>query len=106
MTPEFIIDFGRKAMEMMLMLSLPMLGVGLVVGLAVSIFQATTHIQEQTLQFIPKILCISVTLVIAGPWMLEQLSDFAINVFTNFPDWVRMGAGLANIGLSAPADLQ
>ncbi|UQZ89989.1 flagellar biosynthetic protein FliQ [Deltaproteobacteria bacterium Smac51] len=104
MTPEFVIDFGRRSMEMVLTLALPMLGVGLIVGLAISIFQATTHIQEQTLQFIPKILAITVTLVIAGPWMLEELTDFTANVFTHFPEWVRIGDGVANDGLFIPRD--
>ncbi len=104
MTPEFIVDYGRRAMEMVLLLAIPMLGVGLVVGLMVSIFQATTHIQETTLQFIPKILAITVTLVIAGPWMLEELRDFTTNIFTNFPEWVRVGAGVVNEGLFLSAD--
>jgi flagellar biosynthetic protein FliQ len=99
MTPEFVIDFCRRGMELTLMLALPMLGVGLIVGLSVSIFQATTSIQEMTLQFIPKILCISITLVIAGPWMLEELTDFTTLVLSNFPDWVRVGAGVANPGI-------
>ncbi len=103
MTPEFIIDFGRQAMEMVLLLALPMLGVGLIVGLAVSIFQATTQIQEMTLQFIPKIICISITLVVVGPWMLQELRDYTINILTSFPEWVRVGAGVASEGLSSTA---
>lgn len=102
MTPQFIIDFGRQAMEMVLILSLPMLGVGLVVGLIVSVFQATTSIQEMTLQFIPKIICISITLVVAGPWMLTELSDFTTRILTEFPEWVRVGAGVINMGLDQP----
>lgn len=102
MTPEFIIDFGRQTMEMILLLSMPMLGVGLVVGLMVSVFQATTQIQEMTLQFIPKIICISLTLVLVGPWMLEELSDFTIRILTTFPEWVRTGFGVANLGLNLP----
>ena len=102
MTPEFVINFGRQAMEMVLMLALPMLGVGLVVGLAVSVFQATTQIQEMTLQFIPKIICITLTLVIVGPWMLEELTDFTINIFTSFPEWIRVETGIANPGLAVP----
>lgn len=89
-------------MEMVLTLALPMLSVGLIVGLTVSVFQATTQIQEMTLQFIPKIICISLTLVIVGPWMLEELTDFTTRIFTNFPEWVRSGFGVANIGLSLP----
>ncbi|MDR2946424.1 MAG: flagellar biosynthesis protein FliQ [Candidatus Adiutrix sp.] len=102
MTPEFVINFGRQAMEMVLLLALPMLGVGLVVGLVVSVFQATTQIQEMTLQFIPKIICISLTMVVVGPWMLEELTDYTVNIITSFPEWVRTGFGLANIGISMP----
>jgi len=102
MTPEFVIDFCRRAMEMVLLLALPMLAVGMVVGLAVSVFQATTSIQEMTLQFIPKILLISITLVIAGPWMLEELTDFTTLVLNSFPEWIRVGWGVANPGLTQP----
>ena len=102
MTPEFVIDFCRRAMEMVLLLSMPMLAVGLIVGLAVSVFQATTSIQEMTLQFIPKILLISITLVIAGPWMLEELTDFTALVLNTFPEWIRIGWGVANPGLDQP----
>ena len=102
MSPQFVIDFGRQAMEMVLLLSMPMLGVGLVVGLMVSVFQATTSIQEMTLQFIPKIICISITLVVAGPWMLTELSDFTIRILTGFPEWVRVGTGVINPGLGQP----
>ena len=102
MTPDFVIDFCRRAMEMVLMLALPMLTVGLIVGLAVSILQATTSIQEMTLQFTPKILFISVTLVLAGPWMLEELTDFASLVISSFPEWVRVESGVANQGINMP----
>jgi flagellar biosynthetic protein FliQ len=102
MTPEFVIDFCRRAMEMVLMLALPMLTVGLIVGLAVSVFQATTSIQEMTLQFIPKILLISITLVVAGPWMLEELTDFTTLVLSTFPEWIRVGSGVANEGIIMP----
>ena len=102
MTPEFVIDFGRQAMEMVLLLAMPMLGVGLVIGLAVSVFQATTQIQEMTLQFIPKIICITLTLVIVGPWMLQELTEFTTRILVEFPQWVRVGPGAINIGLEQP----
>lgn len=102
MTSEFVIDFGRQAMEMVLMLALPMLGVGLIVGLMVSVFQATTQIQETTLQFIPKIICITLTMVIVGPWMLQELTEFTSRIFTSFPEWVRVGPGAINVGLEQP----
>ncbi|MDR1083607.1 MAG: flagellar biosynthesis protein FliQ [Deltaproteobacteria bacterium] len=99
MTTEFIIDFGRRAMELILTLSLPMLLVGLVIGLMVSVFQATTQIQEMTLQFIPKIVCISLVLVLAGPWLLEKLSEYTENILLHFPEWIRAAEGLATPGL-------
>lgn len=102
MTPEFIIDFGREAIQLTLLLSMPMLLVGLVVGLVVSVFQATTSIQEMTLQFIPKIICIALTMVLVGPWMLEELTDYMARILTNFPEWVRLGAGITNLGLDQP----
>ena len=102
MTPEFVIDFGREAIQLTLLLSMPMLVVGLVVGLAVSIFQATTSIQEMTLQFIPKIICIALTMVLVGPWMLEELTDYTAKILTDFPEWVRIGTGVVNIGIDQP----
>jgi flagellar biosynthetic protein FliQ len=104
-TVEFVIDYGRKAMELILMLSLPMLVVGLVIGLLVSIFQATTQIQEMTLQFIPKIVCISLVLVIAGPWLLDILMAYTQNILERFPEWVRTTEGLAVQGMD-PAGMQ
>jgi flagellar biosynthetic protein FliQ len=102
---EFVIDFGRKAMELILLLSLPMLLVGLAIGLIVSVFQATTQIQEMTLQFIPKIVCISLVVVVAGPWLLDKLLEYTEMILVSFPDWVRSAAGLITTGLD-PADMQ
>jgi flagellar biosynthetic protein FliQ len=103
-TVEFVVDFGRRAMELILILSLPMLLVGLAIGLLVSIFQATTQIQEMTLQFIPKIVCITLVLVIAGPWLLDKLMDYTLQILESFPQWIRTTEGLATPGL-APAAL-
>ncbi len=89
MTPEFVIGFGRQAIEITLLLSLPLLGLGLVVGLAVSIFQATTQIQEMTLTFIPKILAILAALIIFSPWMLEKLITYTRTIIVNIPTYVR-----------------
>ncbi|MDR1167079.1 MAG: flagellar biosynthesis protein FliQ [Deltaproteobacteria bacterium] len=105
MSTEFVIDFGRRAMELTLTLSLPMLLVGLVIGLLVSVFQATTQIQEMTLQFIPKIIGISLVLVIAGPWLLDKLMEYAEVILTRFPDWIRSTEGLIVPGLD-PANIQ
>ncbi|MBW2061128.1 MAG: flagellar biosynthesis protein FliQ [Deltaproteobacteria bacterium] len=89
MSPDFVVNFGREAIIITLMLALPMLGLGLIVGLIVSIFQAVTSIQEMTLTFIPKILAIMIALIIFAPWMMEKLLTFTQNVIINIPTYVR-----------------
>ncbi|MEX3526343.1 MAG: flagellar biosynthesis protein FliQ [Burkholderia sp.] len=76
MTPESVMTLGRQAMMIGLLLAAPLLLVALVVGLVVSLFQAATQINESTLSFIPKLLAIVVTMVIAGPWMLSTMRDY------------------------------
>jgi flagellar biosynthetic protein FliQ len=89
MTPEFVIDFGRQAIELTLLLALPMLGLGLIVGLAVSIFQTVTSIQEMTLTFIPKIVAILAALILFAPWMMDKMLAFTHNLIVNIPTYVR-----------------
>ncbi|MDL2313417.1 flagellar biosynthesis protein FliQ [Desulfovibrio sp. OttesenSCG-928-C14] len=89
MTPEFVIGFARQAIELTLMVSLPMLGVGLVVGLTVSIFQAATQIQEMTLSFIPKIVSMFIALLIAFPWIMNKLTSFTTELFMNINSYIR-----------------
>ena len=88
MTPESVMTFGRQAMEVSMMIAAPLLLVALGIGLIVSIFQAATQINEQTLSFIPKLLGIIVTLVIAGPWMLTIMLDYMRQVFSNIPNMI------------------
>ncbi|HOP75148.1 MAG TPA: flagellar biosynthesis protein FliQ [Bacillota bacterium] len=83
MTDTFIISVAREALWVALMISAPILGIGLIIGLVVSIFQATTQIHEQTLTFIPKLLGILIALVIFGPWMLHSLTSFASKILAN-----------------------
>ena len=85
MTPESVMTMGRTAMEVTLMVAAPMLLVALIIGLVVSIFQAATQINEQTLSFIPKLVGIFVALVVAGPWMLSVMLDYMRQVFGNIP---------------------
>lgn len=85
MTPEFIVDMAKKSLEVTIMVSAPMLGFGLVIGVAVSIFQAVTSIQEMTLTFIPKILGVMVAVVLFFPWMLQILMSFTSEIFMNIP---------------------
>lgn len=89
MTQEFIVEMAKKSLEITIMVSAPMLGFGLVIGVAVSIFQAVTSIQEMTLSFIPKILGVMVATVIFFPWMLQMLMSFTTEIFTNIPQYVK-----------------
>jgi len=81
MTPEVVIDLARKTVEAVLLLSAPMLLSGMIVGLVISIFQAATQINEQTLTFIPKIVVVLATLLIFGPWMIKVLLAFTHGIF-------------------------
>jgi flagellar biosynthesis protein FliQ len=85
MTPESVMSMAHHAMYVALLLSAPLLLVALVVGLVVSLFQAATQINESTLSFIPKLIAVAVTLVIAGPWMLNTLLDYMRQMFTITP---------------------
>ena len=89
MSPDFVIGFGRQAIELCLMMALPMLGVGLGVGVVVSIIQAATQIQEQTMTFIPKIVCMFIALLLARPWLMERMTTFTRDVFINIPAYVQ-----------------
>jgi flagellar biosynthetic protein FliQ len=80
MTPEFVCSIGRQAVETILLLAAPMLLAGLVVGLLISIFQAATQINEQTMTFIPKIVAVFVTLLILAPWMIQVMLSFTTQI--------------------------
>ena len=81
-------NLSSQAMEIAFKVALPILLVGLVVGLVISIFQAVTQIQEMTLSFIPKILAMGAVLIIAGPWMLNQMLDYTAELWTSIPQWI------------------
>jgi flagellar biosynthesis protein FliQ len=83
LTPEGIIRLAENSFYLILVVSAPILGIALLVGLLISVFQAATQIQEQTLAFVPKIVAVLVGLVIFGPWMLTHLVDFTQNIFNN-----------------------
>ena len=80
MSPETVIHIGRPAVETVLLPSAPMLIAAMVVGLLISIFQAATQINEQTMTFIPKIVAVFVTLLIFGPWIIELLVTFTTGI--------------------------
>lgn len=80
MTPEFVVALGRQSVELVLMLAAPMLICALVVGLLISIFQAATQINEQTMTFVPKIVAVLVSLIIFAPWMIQKLLSFTSGI--------------------------
>lgn len=82
MTPEFAIDIGRQAVEMVLLLAAPMLLSAMVIGLFVSIFQAATQINEQTMTFVPKIVAVLASLLLFAPWMIRQMTTFTQQILT------------------------
>jgi flagellar biosynthetic protein FliQ len=88
MTPESIVSIGQQALLVLLMVSAPMLLAALAVGLLVSIFQAATQINEMTLSFIPKLVAVFVTMVVAGPWILSTLLDYMRRLFMQIPSLI------------------
>lgn len=89
MDAQFVLTTGQQALTLLLMLSAPLLGVILVVGLAVSVVQAITQLQEQTLSFIPKLLAAVAVMIVAGPWMLSQLVEYIRRVLQSLPQLVQ-----------------
>jgi flagellar biosynthetic protein FliQ len=89
MTDELVIRLGQDALRTTAMLAAPLLISTLVVGLAVSIFQALTQINEATLTFIPKMIVVALVFVLAGPWMMDVMSSYTINLFENIAVMVR-----------------
>ena len=85
MTPEFVTSFGREAMRVAFLLAAPPLVAALIVGLAVSVFQAVTQIQEMTLAIIPKMVAVLLALVITYPWLLETITSYTLRVFQTIP---------------------
>lgn len=88
MTPESVMNLGRSALEMTLLVSAPVLIVTLAIGLIVSIFQAATQINEATLSFVPKLVAVFITMVVAGPWMIAVLTDFVQRLFGSIPSMI------------------
>ncbi len=84
-----VINIAQNALKVTLYVSAPLLGISLIVGLAVSIFQATTQIQEQTLSFIPKILAVIVAIAVFGSWMLKLLIEYTEGLYQNINQYIR-----------------
>ena len=89
MTPDTVIGFARSAIEITLLLSLPMLAVSLVVGVVLSVLQAATQIQEATLTFVPKIVAMFVALILAFPWLMDKMIVFTRDLMLNLPQYIR-----------------
>ena len=90
-TQEAVIDIARDAIYTMIITAAPLLLVSLFIGLIVSIFQTVTSIQEQTLTFVPKILAVFITMMICGSWMLDNMTNFMIDLWSRFSYFVSMG---------------
>ncbi|MEN6358117.1 MAG: flagellar biosynthesis protein FliQ [Armatimonadota bacterium] len=88
MTDAGVLDLAQRAVMIALMICAPALGLGMVVGLVVSVFQAATQIQEMTLTFVPKILAVVTALVVFGPWMLRSMVSFTTKLFVSLPNLV------------------
>ena len=86
MTPEAVATIGKEAIQIVLLISAPMLGFGLVVGVMISIFQAATQIQEMTLTFVPKIVAVFIALLIFFPWMMQTMIEFTREMFLHIPN--------------------
>lgn len=88
MTPTTVVEIGRQAVEVMLLVSAPLFIAALVTGLIISIFQAATQINEATLSFVPKLIAIFVTLIVAGPWMITMVVDYMRRLFESIPSLI------------------
>ena len=90
-TQEAVIDIARDAIYTMIITAAPLLLISLIVGLILSIFQTVTSIQEQTLTFVPKILAVFLAIMICGSWMLDNMSGFMSDLWSNFSYYLSMG---------------
>ena len=89
MTDASVLELCQRGMTVALMVSAPMLGFALIVGLLISVFQAATQIQEMTLTFVPKIVAVAAAALVFGPWMLSKLTTFTTSLLSNIPNLVR-----------------
>ena len=89
MNPDMVGQIARDAIEITLYLALPILGVGLVVGLLVSLFQAVTQIQEATLVFVPKLVVVLLALLFLSPWMMRKMLTYTEQIIVNLPQYVK-----------------
>ncbi|PKO36003.1 MAG: flagellar biosynthetic protein FliQ [Betaproteobacteria bacterium HGW-Betaproteobacteria-6] len=88
MTPGIVMEIGRQAIEVTLLMAAPALLSALVVGLIISVFQAATQLNEATLQFVPKLVVMFLVLMLAGPWMLQYMIDYIQRLFESIPQLI------------------
>jgi flagellar biosynthetic protein FliQ len=84
-----VVGFARQAIEITLIISLPMLGIGMIVGIFISVLQAATQIQEMTLTMVPKIVAIFLALIISFPWIMDKMVTYTRGIFLNLPNYIR-----------------
>lgn len=84
MTIDSVADIAGEALYLIIEVSLPVLLVSLIIGLIISIFQTVTSIQEQTLTFVPKIICVFLALILFGPWMMNSMVEFMTRLWSSF----------------------
>ncbi|GAB6034281.1 flagellar biosynthesis protein FliQ [Galenea microaerophila] len=88
MQPDTVLTLGQKMLEVVILLSAPLLIPTLIVGLLIGMFQAATQINEMTLSFIPKLAAVVLVLILAGPWMMDTLLSFTRELYTNIPNLI------------------
>ncbi|MFA5098324.1 MAG: flagellar biosynthesis protein FliQ [Candidatus Margulisiibacteriota bacterium] len=89
MTQDFVTQIMYNGVTVILLVSLPAVGLGLLVGFVISLFQAVTQIQEQTLTFVPKMIAVLAVIALASPWLMSMLLDFTISLWANIPGMAR-----------------
>lgn len=89
MSEELVLTLAKQAIELLLVVSAPMLIVGLVVGVVVSVFQIVTSIQDSTLSFVPRLLAVFIAFLLVFPWMMNLVTDFTVTLVSSIPNFIR-----------------
>ena len=89
MNPDVVVRIAKETLEITLFVSLPIMGVGMVVGLVISLFQSLTQMHEMTLTFVPKIVVVLLSLLLLLPWMMQKLTAFTEQLIVNLPQYAR-----------------
>ncbi|MFA6170692.1 MAG: flagellar biosynthesis protein FliQ [Candidatus Margulisiibacteriota bacterium] len=89
MSQDFVTQIIYQAVNVCLLVSMPAIGIGLLVGFMISLFQAVTQIQEQTLTFVPKVIAVLLMIVFTSPWMISMMIDFTVTLWSAIPNMVQ-----------------